>query len=113
MRITQIKSPADFGWWCLDQAGHGAIVLAAVSWFATSVGDVAIAGAVILTIREAEQGRDTVDDWRDARECMLPTHSDFPTVLNLLRALHLPDRFGDVAGGVGVSAGLFAIWLVF
>ncbi len=122
MRITQIRSPADFGWWCLDQVGHGAIVLAAVSWFATSVGDVAIAGAVILTIREGEQGRRTVKEWRQQRQGALSwndrkpvgvARQEIPTLPDLARGLHLPDRFGDIAGGVAVSTAAFVGWQLF
>ena len=108
MRITQIRSPADFGWWCIDQLAHGLIVLAATGWMAAGVGDIAIASVVILTIREGEQGREAVEEWLEARKL-----GDDASVVDLLDALHLPDRVSDIAGGTVVALAGFVFWLAF
>jgi hypothetical protein len=136
MRVLEIRSPADFGWWCLDQVGHAAIVDLAVIWFAGDWLDVLQAGAVILTIREGEQARDAVRDWHKAREAVesnLPISWDnrFATVIeelagdgsiqvdgylseapefcDLLVELHLADRVLDIAVGTWLAVGAFQV----
>lgn len=113
MRITQIRSFKDFGWYGVDQIAHAAIVLAPTVWLARSPGDVAIAGAIILTIREVEQGRRTVKEWREVRRLGGVIDADAIAIevdwLDLLVDLHLPDRILDIAWGALLASGAF--WL--
>ncbi len=135
MRVLKIRSWKDFGWFCLDQVGHAAIVDLAVIWFASDWLDVIQAGAVILTIREGEQGRRTVKEWRKARDAvasnlpiqwdnrfatpltdlMDPTSTrrqhqrEEPQLIDLLEELHLVDRLADIVFGTLLAAGFFQV----
>lgn len=124
MRILKIRSWLDFGEFCLDQVGHAAIVDLAVIWFARDWRDVVQAGAVILTIREGEQGRRTVKEWRKARAewaegedarvrvedgRVVEILAVKPDALKLLEDLHLADRVADVFFGTLLAAGFFQV----
>ncbi len=99
MRVTQIRKPADLGWFTLDQVAHGVIGYLPVFWFVEDLGQVAAAAATIMVIREGEQGRRTVKEWLAARKPLFDP-DDAPSFARLLRDLHLPDRVSDIAGGV-------------
>lgn len=111
MRIMKIRTWKHFGKFCGDQAAHAAIVDGAVIWFAGTWLDVLIAGAVILTVREVEQGRRTVKEWRRTRTIWTELgdmpEATYPGWTDLLRDLHLPDRFADVIFGTGLAVGAF------
>ena len=113
MRITQIRTRTDAGWWVIDQLAHGLIGYVPVSWYVSSIRDAAITSAVILAVREVEQGRETWKEWRTARKWFTPMPDndagDWPTVWNLITALHLPDRFGDIICGALFSVLFYVI----
>ena len=121
MRITKIRTLKDFGEWLVDQLLHGLIGWLPVVAFAQRIRDQAIAAAVILTIREVEQARDTIEEWwlqrRDFATGRLDPCGDERcsycrgelTVRTLLRDLHLPDRFGDVGAGTLAACGLWTL----
>ncbi len=97
MRVTQIRTPADLGWFTLDQVAHGAIGYLPVFWFVEDLGQVSAAAATILLIREGEQGRRTVKEWLKRRAKVTKVKHTWRA---LLRDLHFPDRASDVGGGV-------------
>ncbi len=99
MRILKIRSWKDFGWFVLDQVGHGALGLAPVAPFARSWLDVVWAAAIILTVREIEQAKDTLAAWWYSRG------SGWPDFDGLAEDLHLPDRFADVGFGTLLAVG--------
>lgn len=111
MRITQIQTLKDAAEWLGDQALHALIALAPVAPFATQLWQVASAGVTILTIREIEQARDAVREWRLAQKVFTdedPPHL-WPSFADLVRALHMSDRFGDVIAGTILSC---AAWIL-
>ena len=102
MRISQIRSLRDAGWWCVDQDAHAAIVLAALGWIAKSGSDVMWGGGIILLVREIEQARETVEEWRERL-------TDEWTLWELILDLHLPDRILDVAVGALAARGAWQL----
>ncbi len=101
MRVTQIRTPTDLGWFTLDQVLHGVIGYLPVFWFVDDLGQVAAAAATIMLIREGEQGRRTVKEWRNTRRLSGQKFNGEPlTWRDKIISLHLPDRVSDVVGGV-------------
>jgi hypothetical protein len=108
MRITKIRSWKDFGEYCLDQIAHAAITLATMGWFASTPREITAGAAIMLTIREIEQARETVEEWWAAKKLY---HHDTDGLRfrvlwrDLLVDLHLPDRIGDVVFGTLLARG--------
>ena len=102
MRILKIRSLKDFGAWTLDQALHALIGLASCGWFAQTATQTLGGTAIILTIREIEQGRETVEEYLDRKR---DWEDPGWTLWELLLDLHLPDRIMDVTAGALLAAG--------
>jgi hypothetical protein len=91
IRVERIHSVGSFLEWCLDQAGHAALVLAAVcpvmwlGWWG-----VPISGALVLSVREVEQWR-RKSDIKKLSDLMLPWY------------LRHTDRILDVVIGAGLA----------
>jgi hypothetical protein len=110
LRITQVRSPKDAAWFVADQLAHGLIGWVPVALFARRWQDVAIAAAIILTIREGEQARETLEEWLEVRKDRGAYAEVRSTILCLLDDLHLPDRVTDVSLGTLAAVGWCWLW---